>query len=153
MELFNVLNEMEEFIEESPKVPMTRKVLVDEERLLDFVDRIRAVLPEEVRQARWLMQERDRVLAESKNEAMRLLESAQQQLTKRAEESEVVKRAEEMAEQVIERAKKISKEIKEGARDYADDILEKIESDLNKILLQIQQGRQELKEMSQQTDD
>lgn len=147
MELFNVLNEMEEFIENSPKIPMTRRVLVDEDRLLDYLDRIRSTIPEEMRQARWVIQEREKVLAESRKEAGRLLEDAQKQLEKRAEESEVVRQARAMAEEIVAKAKQVAREIKQGAREYADEILGGLEGELEKLMAQIRDGRSELKGM------
>ncbi len=144
MELFNVLSELEELIEDSFKVPLSHKILIDEERILDFLDRIRAVMPEEIRQARWVLQERDTILAESKEEAQAIVEKSKIQISKQTEESEVVRQAQEMAEQIIRRSEALSREIKEGAHGYADDILANLEEKLSDIIEQIRQGRGEL---------
>lgn len=145
MELFNVLNELEELVENSPRIPMTRKVIINEDSLLDCVDRIRTVLPEEIRQAKWVLQEREKVLAESKKEAGRLLESAQKQMEKQAGESEVVRQARTIAEEIVDKAEEVAGQIKRGAREYADDILNGLEERLNQLVLEIQAGRAELK--------
>lgn len=145
MEIFNVLNELEELIENSPKVPMTRRVLVDEDRLLDYLDRIRTSLPEEVRQAKWVIQEREKVITETKKEAGRIMEDAQKQLERRAEESEIVRQARALAEEMVQKAEVVAKDIKQGARDYADEILMELENNLGKIVTEIQDGRAELK--------
>jgi hypothetical protein len=58
MDLITALNELEELVENSSKVPLTHKVIIDEDRLLDLLDHIRTSLPEEVRQAKWILQER-----------------------------------------------------------------------------------------------
>lgn len=145
MELFNVLNELEDLVENSPKIPLTRRVLIDEEKLLDYLDRMRAALPEEVRQAKWVMQEREKVLADSKKEALRIMEEAQKQLDRRAEESEIARQAKAIAEEVVQKAEVVAREIKQGARDYADDILGGLEEELNKLITQVRNGRAELK--------
>ncbi|MEW6274331.1 MAG: ATPase [Bacillota bacterium] len=145
MELFNVLNELEELVENSPKIPLTRRILIDEDKLLDYLDRMRASLPEEVRQAKWLLQEREKVLADSKKEAMRILEEAQKQLDRRAEESEIARQAKAIADEVIQKAEAVAREIKQGARNYADDVLSGLEEELNRLLTQIRNGRAELK--------
>ncbi|MGB9802392.1 ATPase [Desulfofundulus sp.] len=145
MELFHILNEMEEMIENSPRIPMTRRVMVDEDRLLDYLDRIRTTLPEELRQARWLLQEREKVLADTRKEAGRLLEDAQKQLERRAEESEVVRKAQAMADEIVHKAEQVAREIKQGAREYADEILGGLEVELEKIMTQIRNGRAELR--------
>lgn len=150
MELFNVLSELEELVEDSFKVPLSHKILIDEERILDFLDRIRAVMPEEIRQARWVIQERDKILAESKEEAHGIIERSKMAISRQTEESEVVRQAQEMAEQIIKRSEALSAEIKEGAHGYADDILANLEERLVDIVEQIQQGRGELQGVKKQ---
>lgn len=145
MELFNVLNELEELIEESPKVPMTRRIMVDENKVLDYLDRIRTSLPEEIRQAKWLVKERDKVLNESKKEAQRMLEDVTREIELRAEDHEIVKKAEELAQETIKKAEEVSSQIRQGAREYADEILQTLEQKLGGILDEIQQGRNELR--------
>ncbi len=145
MELFNALNELEEIIESSIKVPMTRRVLVDEDRLLDMLDRIRTTLPEEIRQAKWIIQEREKVLAETKKEAGRIMEDVQKQLERRIDESEIARLAKERAEETVERAESIAREIKQGARDYADEVLNELEKKIESIMAEIRNGRAELK--------
>ncbi|MEW6066653.1 ATPase [Desulforamulus profundi] len=145
MELFNILNELEELIEESPKVPMTKRIMVDENRVLDYLDRIRTSLPEEVRQAKWLVKERDKVLSESKKEAQRMLEDVAREIEQRAEDHEIVKKAEKIAQETIKKSEEVSAQIRQGAREYADEILQSLEEKLGKMLHEIQQGRNELR--------
>lgn len=145
MELFNALNELEEIVETSIKVPMTRRVLVDEDRLLDMLDRIRTTLPEEIRQARWIIQEREKVMAETKKEAGRIMEDVQKQMERRVEESELVRAAKERAEEIVEKAENVAREIRQGARDYADELLNEIEKRIEKIVSEVRDGRAELK--------
>lgn len=147
MELFNIINEMEELIESSPKVPMTRRVLVDEDRLLDYLDRIRTSLPEELRQAKWVIQEREKVITDSKREALRIMEDAEKQLEKKADESEITRKAQEIAAQIQAQAEDVAMQIKEGAREYADEILAELENRLENIKQQIVAGREELQGM------
>ncbi|HBX22398.1 MAG TPA: ATPase [Desulfotomaculum sp.] len=147
MELFNLINEMEELIESSPKVPMTRRVLVDEDRLLDFLDRIRTSLPDELRQAKWVLQEREKVITDSKREALRIMEDAEKQLEKKADESEVTRKAQDLAAQIEAQAEEVALQIKQGARDYADEILADLGSKLDLITQQIHEGRNELQGM------
>ncbi|MBM7856197.1 vacuolar-type H+-ATPase subunit H [Desulfohalotomaculum tongense] len=147
MELLNILNELEELIEESPKVPLSKRVMVDENKILDYIDRIRTTLPDEVRQAKLLIKEREKVINESRREAQQLLENAQRQIEKKANESEVVEMAQNKAKEIIQQAEKIAREIRLGARDYADEILQKMENDLSKLTKQIKAGREELQKM------
>lgn len=147
MDLLNSLNELEELIENSSKIPFTRKVMVEEDRLLDLLDRIRTTMPEEVRQAKWIIQEREKVLQDSQKEAIRIMDDAQKQIEKKADDSEIVRQAKTNAEEILARAESVAAEIREGAKGYADDILVNLQENLGKILSQIEQGRSELKLM------
>ncbi len=145
MELFNALNELEELIETSIKVPMTRRVLVDEDRLLDMLDRIRTTLPEEIRQAKWIIQEREKVLAETKKEAGRIMEDVQKQMERRIDESEIARLAKIKAEETVDRAETVAREIKQAAREYADEILSELEKKIESLIAEIRNGRAELR--------
>lgn len=148
MELFTILNELEELIENSLRVPLTRRVLVDEDKLLDYLDRMRTTLPDELRQAKWVLQEREKVITDSKKEASRLIEDTRVKLDRQAEESEIARQAQIKAEEIIQKAEAVAGEIKQGARDYADDILKGLEEELDKLANQIKSGRMELKGIS-----
>ena len=147
MDLLSVLNDLEEVIENSSKIPLTKKILVDEERVLDLLDRVRTTLPEEIRQAKWILQEREKVLVDSQKEAARILEDAQRQVVIKADDSEVARQAKSVAEEIVSKAEVVAREIREGARSYADDILKNLEDSLGKITEQIQGGRDQLKTM------
>ncbi|HOV78531.1 MAG TPA: ATPase [Bacillota bacterium] len=147
MDLLSALNELEELIESSGKIPLTKKVVLDEDRVLDLLDRIRTTIPEEIRQAKWIIQEREKVLNDSQKEAMRILEDAQKELEKRADDSEITRQAKVLAEEIVKKAETVAREMREGARGYADDILANLQESLGKILNQIEHGRSELKAM------
>jgi len=147
VDLLSALNELEELIESSGKIPFTRKVMVEEDRLLDLLDRIRTTMPEEIRQAKWIIQEREKVLGDSQKEAMRILDDAQRQIERKADDSEVVRQAKIVAEEVVAKAESVAREMREGARGYADDILVNLQESLGKIISQIEQGRSELRMM------
>ncbi len=147
MELLSVINELEELVESSGRIPLTHKVMIDEEKMLDILDRIRTILPDELRKAKWVVQEREKVLAESRKEAERILEAAKAEVEKKSEESEVTRQAREMAESILGKAEQVSREIKLGAREYADEVLGRLEERLDRITKELQQGRAELKGM------
>jgi len=147
VDLLSALNELEELIETSTRVPLTRKVLVNEDQVLDLLDRIRTTIPEEIRQAKWIIQEREKVMSDSQKEAMRLLEDAQRKVSQQAEESEIVRKAKEVADSIIAKAEKQAMELREGAKSYADDILTNLLESLDKLSTQVDKGRSELRNM------
>lgn len=144
MDVFEMLDELEDIIESSARLPLMGKVLVDAEEILDCIDRIRSVLPEEIRQARWIAKERDRMLADAHKEAEETLKKTQAQIEQMALESEVVKLAEQQAQEILARAKAIEQEMREGATIYAEQILDQLENNLKKALESIREGKSEL---------
>jgi len=145
LNIFNVLDELEDMVQSSKKV--LGKVLVDEEALLEYIDKLRTLLPEEVHQAKWLNKERERMLQEAQQQAERILSDAQAEVKRLADESEVAKQARESAEEIIAQAKSLAKEIKVGATEYADEILCKLEKNISQSLSVIGQAREELSKM------
>lgn len=145
MEMFEVLTELEELVEGSPRIPMTRRIFVDEDRILEFLDRIRTTLPEEMRQAKWVVQEREKVLNESRKEAQRIVENAEREVEKRIDETEISGKAKEMAEEIIHKAEKTAWDIRQGAHDYVDGLLSTVQDRLEKMVAEVAEGRTQLK--------
>lgn len=145
MDILDVLNELEELVEESTKLPLVGKILIDDELVLDMVDHIRSSLPEEMRQAKNLMAEREKILADAKAEASRIVTQAREEIAKMVDEEELVKQARIKAEEVIEQAKALSREIKIGAYQFADDLLGNSEQKIGQILSQVKAAREELR--------
>lgn len=146
LDLLKILNELEEYVEESTKMPFTGKVLIDDDVLMEFVDRIRSSLPEEIRQAKWITKERQKIITEAQKEAEKIVEDAKQHITKIADESEINKQAQKYAEEIVQKAQGVANEITNGANQYADDILGSLEGNLNKIMTSVKNGREELKD-------
>lgn len=142
--VLRILDEIEELVETSARIPMTGKVLLDDEILLDYLDRIRTGLPEELRQAKWLTKERQRLLQDAESESQRIIEEARVYVAKMAAESEIAREARAQAEEIIAQARKEAKELRLGAREYADDMLKQMEHSLGKSLQAVKKGREEL---------
>lgn len=145
MDILDVLNELEELVEESTRVPLVGKIMIDDELILDMVDHIRTALPEEMRQAKSIVQERERILDDARKQAERMLAEAKEELDRMTGENELVKQARQQASQVLEQAKALSREIKVGAYQYADELLSTSELTVERILTQIREARKELR--------
>lgn len=141
------INEMIETIENSKKIPGFNRKLVDEEQLLELIDRIKANLPEEMLQAEQILETRDQVLAEAKYEAERLIKERENYLSRMSADDEITKRAQQIAEEIIEESKHQADETIEGANYYADNILGKLEESLTHTLQTIRKGRLKIEAM------
>ena len=68
MEIFTLLETLEDIVEKSKSVPFTEKAIVDKEEILEIVKEIRLKLPDELKQAKWIKEERERILKEAQKE-------------------------------------------------------------------------------------
>ena len=123
MEIFNLLENLEELIESGSKVPFSNKVMIDVEETRELLENIRLKLPDELKQAKWIKEERQRIIDDAQQEADNMLKDAQNKIVTMVDEHVITKEAMEKKEAIIENANKISKEISVGTRDYADSIL------------------------------
>src|SRR5665647_1552831 len=144
MDVLVLIDKLDDLVHNAKPVPLTDQVRVDKEEIYDILDQMRATIPEEIKQARWIVKERQEMLAEAKREAERIVKEARDQQARLVSDQEVVKQAENHAEDIIEEARSREREIRLGAEDYADDILNTLEVNLEKFLAAVQRGRDRL---------
>jgi len=146
MELLELLEQIEEIIENGMNIPLSGgKCLVDRETLLELVQEIRLKLPDDLKTAKRITEEKQRVLAEAQQEAENIIKNAESRIAALVDENEITKKAYEQAEVIISNAKKNAREIRLGTREYADGVLSKVEEILEETLDVIKVNRQELK--------
>ena len=133
MDVLVLIDKLDDTIHNAKPVPLTDQVRVDKEEIYDILDQMRATIPEEIKQARWIVKERQEMLAEAKREAERIVKEARDEQTRLISEEEVVKQAERQAEEIVEDARAREREIRLGAEDYADDILNTLEVNLTEV--------------------
>ena len=145
MEIFTLLDELEEYMEGAKSIPFTNKGVVDKDEILDIVKEIRLKLPDELKQAKWVKEERSRILVEAQKEADGIVKEAENRIISMIDEHEITRKAYEQKAQIIETANEMSREISKGTKDYADNLLEKVENTLQEALKTIEINRRELK--------
>lgn len=145
MEIFTLLENVEDILEKSKGVPFSNKVLVDKEEILEIISELRLKLPEELKQAKWIKEERQRILVEAQKEADDIVKEAENRIISMIDEHEITKKAYEKKAEIIETANEMSREISKGTKDYADNLLNGIEVSLQEALKIIQNNRNELK--------
>jgi hypothetical protein len=124
MDVLVLIDKLDDTIHNAKPVPLTDQVRVDKEEVYDILDQMRATIPEEIKQARWIVKERQEMLAEAKREAERIIREAREEQIRLIGEEEIVKQAER--------------------EDYADDILNTLEVNLTKFIAAVQRGRDRL---------
>src|SRR6266849_1284997 len=123
MDVLVLIDKLDDLVHNAKPVPLTDQVRVDKEEIYDILDQMRATIPEEIKQARWIVKERQEMLAEAKREAERIVSEARERQDRMISQEEITKQAERAAEDIIEEARAREREIRLGAEDYADEIL------------------------------
>jgi len=145
MEIFTLLETLEDILERSKNIPFSDKGIVDKEKILKIIKEIRIKLPDELKQAKWIKEERGRILVEAQKEADGIVKEAENRIIAMIDEHEITRKAYEQKAEIIETANEMSREISKGTKDYADSVLEGIEIALEDALKVIQNNRRELK--------
>lgn len=141
MEIMEIIDLMEEIIDKAPAVPLSGKVIVDKEDLLDYIQEMRLVFPDEVKEAKWVKEERERILEEAKSRSETLIKNAEEKVVQMIDEHEITKQAVEQANNMLNEAQTRSIEIKTDCDSYADDILNDVEKRLDMLLKKVRDDK------------
>lgn len=174
MEVMLLLDALEDILEKAPNLPLSSKSVVHKEELQEIIKEIRIKLPDEIKQAQWIKEERQKILIEAKKEAESLKKECEEKINKVKEErqrilagaekeaeilkqeadkkvqelideSDIIKKANEQAKELIIAAQIDAKKIRLGSKDYADELLAELEKYADKIVETIRNNRDELK--------
>ena len=143
-DLVALLDELEGFLGECGRIPLTGRLLVSEQEVYEIIDRLRQTIPEALHQAQKVNRERDRLLQQAREEGDALINESRAYADKLTRESIIIQKAQEEADRVMEEARRVSREIRLAARDYADEIMERLETSMQRALTIVRQGREEL---------
>jgi len=139
MDILYLIDELEARLTEGWRIPLTSKVVIDEEECFDIINEMRSRIPEEVRQAKKTERERERIIAQAHEEAERIVALAREQAKEELGEQEIVRGAETRAQIIIERAQQEAGN-KADADDYVISALSRLESQLGGLLTTVQNG-------------
>ena len=145
MEVLTLLETLQEMLDRSSSIPLTKKSLVDKDAIIDVVNEIKLKLPDELKQAKWVKEERQKILVDAQKEANQLIKEAENRIIAMIDEHEITRKAYEQKAQIIETANEMSREISKGTKEYADNILEKVQAVLQEALITVENNRKELK--------
>jgi cell division septum initiation protein DivIVA len=144
LDVLELIDKLDDLIHNARAVPLTDQVRIDREAIYDLLDQMRSTIPEEVKQARWIVKERQERRGAPTRAAERRGADARDKAAQEASEQEVVKRAEREAADILEEARQREREVRLGAEDYADEVLGTLEVNLGKFLEAVRRGRERL---------
>jgi cell division septum initiation protein DivIVA len=140
MDILQLIDRLEELFNESKSIPLTRNVMVDEDRMLDIIDQMRIAIPEEVKKAQQLLGQRDRVLAQAQEEANRTLELARQKADQLTSKEMIVQEAQRRVDLILSQARTDAENIRGDADDYVMNSLTQLQTELERITNQVVNG-------------
>jgi cell division septum initiation protein DivIVA len=153
VDVLELIDKLDDLIHNARPVPLTDQVRIDREAIFELLDEMRSTIPEEVKQARWIVKERQEMLAEARREADRMLAEARERVQHEVSQQEVVRQAEREAQDMLEAARQREREVRLGAEDYADEVLGTLEVNLGKFMKAVQRGRERLQGKSDALED
>jgi len=150
MDILHLIDRLEEMAGEARKMPVGGGVVLNRQRLLDLVDRMRVAVPAEVYTAADVLQRREETVNEAEREAARLISEAQAEVERSLQETEIVKaaeaRAQEIARSAREHAEEIMRESEVQARLRLDEAQQAAQEQMNEANIYAQQTLQKLEE-------
>jgi len=146
------LQQLEELVQQAKSMPLSASVLVNKEEILELLEAALAELPEEIKQARWVVKDREELLAKGRRDSEALIERAKQEHDRLVAEQAVVQEAVDEAERIIGEAREQARQIRLEAEDYVDAklaqyeiALERTRKEIDRSMAQVQRGREKLR--------
>ncbi len=133
MKVYDLLDEIEEIVDTATNMPLTGKIMVDPDELLEIVKEIRTELPQEMKHAHWLEGEQARIEHEARENYEMIIEDAKNQAESMVNNHEIVNRAREKAESILSSTAEKSTELKLGTYEYVDGVLFNFQEKLDEL--------------------
>ena len=142
MDIASRLQQLEEVIAEAKSMPLSTSVLINREEVLELIQEMRSSMPEEIKQARWVVKDREQLLTKARKDAEGVVAQALEEQRRLVTQEEVVRASTREAERILEEARDQARQMRLEAEDYMDQKLAGFEATLQRTLEQIAQIRE-----------
>jgi hypothetical protein len=143
-DIIYLVERLEQVLAQGWRVPFTTNAVIDEDAFIDIVEQMHIAIPVEIRQAQQIVQQKERILAQAREEAEGILEQAREEAAHRVEQTDIVARARVRGDELVEEARGDASDIRTGADEYATEVLGRIKAELTAYLRQVENGLQRL---------
>ena len=134
MDLDGRLERLEELVREAKSMPLSSSVLVNRDEVLEMIAEMREALPEEIKRARWIVRDREELIAKARADGERIVEQAHEEQLRMARKEEIVARAQTESDRIHAEAEERARELRAEAEDYVDAKLAQFENSIRRIL-------------------
>jgi cell division septum initiation protein DivIVA len=149
------LLQIEELVRAAKSMPLSASVLVNQEEVLELLQSARAELPEEIKQARWVVKDREELLAKARRDGEAIVQKGIEERARLVSEQEVVRAARDESERLLAEAREQARQMRLEAEDYVDAklaqfeiALGKTQQELDRSIAQVRRGRDKLRGVS-----
>ncbi len=143
MSIYRVIDKLEGYVREGTWLPLGHRIL-SEERLVEFIEKMRSTLPEEVGRAKVIATNKDRVIRDAQEKAQQIVTEAVNQKTELIDQTDIMKQARVTADVVLREAEEKARKIRAGADAYAGQVLADLEARLATALGSVKKGQEAL---------
>lgn len=133
MKVLKLLEELEDIVDDATGLPLSNKIMVDAEEIFQIVREIRLALPDDVQQAKWIRDERDRILSEAKTEYERIIREAKKQADYLVETDDITLRATKLAAEIKQDAETHARVMRMRTYDYVDKMLYDMQGKMDEL--------------------
>lgn len=127
------LDRLEETILDSPRIPLTRKTLIDEDRLLDRLDSIRMSLPDILIKAEQIIRQRNEILLQAENEAEEMIQAASRRAAQMLHEMPIRQQAELEATQIRQKVERECAEFQQKTLSQIEQMRSQAEQEMEQL--------------------
>jgi vacuolar-type H+-ATPase subunit H len=131
------LEQLEELVTAAKSMPLSTSVLVNRDEILELIREMKESLPEEIKQARWVVKDREQLLTKARKDAEGLIQQALEEQKRMAAQEEVVRQSVAEAERILSDAREQARQIRLEGEDYMDQKLAAFEATLARTQEQI----------------
>lgn len=139
-----LLRRVLDLVNAAPKMPLSSTVRLERDEVVELLEEAVARLPDELRQARWLLKERDEYLAKVQREADDILAAARERAERIVQRTELVREAQRLSRRLMEDAESEARRLRHEAEDYCDQRLATFEIVLERTMKTVHAGREKL---------
>jgi ParB-like chromosome segregation protein Spo0J len=125
-------------------IPLSSSPMINRDEIIEWLEEALGRFPDDLRQARWLLKERDDFLAKTKREADDILEAASNQATRMVQRTEVVRASEQRAQKIVDAADAASRKLRMETEDFIDQRLASFQIVLDRVHKTVAAGRERL---------
>lgn len=139
MEIMEIIDMMEEIVDKAPVVPLSGKILLDKEDILDYIQEMRLVFPDELKEAKWVKNERQRILSEAETKSEEMIKNAEEKMIQMVDENEITRQAYARQDAIENETNNYYAQQKAECDRYINERLDTLEKSLESYIREVQE--------------